>query len=62
MNPLEHIKRTAKRLKKQHNHISLMQVQHDLAKYLGYKKWGDLLKASKDELQHRINETPLKVL
>lgn len=44
------IKRHAKRIKKKHSHIPLMQVQHDLAKYLGFKKWGDLLLASSEQL------------
>lgn len=60
--PLGYIKRTAKRIKKNHPHITLMQVQHDLANYLGFKKWGDLIKAETYELQRRIELHSLKEL
>ncbi len=60
--PLGHIKRTAKRIKKKHSHIPLMQVHHDLATYLGFSKWKDLIDAMDDELQERIDKKTLDKL
>jgi hypothetical protein len=59
---LEHIRLTAKRIKKQNSHIPLGHVQHDLAVYLGFKKWQDLIKASPELIQERVEEKPLKEL
>lgn len=60
--PLGHVKRTAKRIKKKYPHVPLMAVQHDLARYLGFSKWGSMLEASPIELQKQITAHPLEGL
>jgi hypothetical protein len=60
--PLGHVKKVAKRIKKKYPYIPLMQVQHDLAKYLGFKKWGELILADRQTLQIRIDQNPTEKL
>lgn len=60
--PLGHIRRIAKRIKKRNYHMTLMEVQHDLAQYLGFKNWGDLIKCPGDKLQLHIDRTDLEGL
>lgn len=60
--PLVHVKRTAKRIKNKYPHIKLGQVQHDLANYLGFQKWKNVIDATPIELQRRIDKHPLKGL
>ncbi len=60
--PLGHIKRTAKRIKKKHSHIPLMEIQHDLAEYLGFSNWKYMIDATDDELQERIDKKSLDKL
>lgn len=62
MNPYEHIKKTAKRIKKKNSHIKLMTIQLDLARYLGFKDWNVLAASTDDELQKRIDKKPLEGL
>jgi hypothetical protein len=60
--PLNHIRLTAKRLKKLHPGMKLMQIQHNLAVYLKFKKWGELILAEEEVLKRRIFTYPLMPL
>ncbi len=60
--PLGHIKKTAKRIKKKYPYVSLMAVQHGLAQYLGFRKWGDLILTDHRTLQRCIDKSPLEGL
>lgn len=62
INPVELVKKTAKRIKKKYPYIKVAEVQSDLANYLGFKKWSEMLKAAPQELQKRIKEKPLRGL
>lgn len=57
--PLNHIRKTAKRLKKQHPGMTLMQIQHNIAVHLKFKKWAELILSEEQELQKRINDNPI---
>ncbi len=59
MNSINHIKRAAKRIKKKHPHVTLTQVQKDLADYLGFSNWKHMLSAPEEERQRRIKNYPL---
>lgn len=43
---IRHIKKECKKIKKFDNpkNLKLMQIQHEMAKKLGFKNWNDLLK------------------
>lgn len=57
--PLKHIKNVAKAMNKRElKDMSLMQVQHLLAKFLGYNKWGELVIDSQFNLQMKLNNEP----
>lgn len=56
---VRHAKRLAKQIKKKYPHVPLMTVQHDLAQHFEFKSWGELIKASPEEIQKRIDRNPL---
>lgn len=59
---VNHLRIIAKRIQKKISHVPLMHIQHDLAQYLGFKKWGDLIKEDAESLQLKIDSKDLKSL
>lgn len=49
-----YLKKLSKALKKKSPYISLMHIQHDLAKFLGFNKWTEMIEMKESLIQSKI--------